>query len=138
MLDQRATRERDRFAVPPRNARAADLRGRRDARPPAEPVTLRLGRPQDDDALGRLAQLNKRPAPRGPHVVAKIEGTVVAAIPLGPGEALGDPFRPTAALISLLEVRARQLTDRRRRLRPLTLRRASRSGALNRVATEGR
>ena len=81
---------------------------------PAKPVTIRLGRTPDDDALRRLAQLNERPTPTGPHVIAEIEGTVVAAMPLGPGEALGDPFRPTAALITLLEVRAAQLTDRRR------------------------
>jgi hypothetical protein len=97
------------------------------------PVTIRLGHTPDEDALRRLAQLNERPTPTGPHVVAEVEGTIVAAMPLGPGEALGDPFRPTAALLTLLEVRAAQLTRRRR----LPLRRANvHTAAADGVATQ--
>ncbi len=80
--------------------------------PPAESVMLRLCRVQDQDALERLAQLEGRPAPTGWHVVAEVGGVVVAALPLGPGPPLADPFRPTAHLVPLLELRAKQLADR--------------------------
>ena len=49
----------------------------------AEPITLRLARTQDDEALHRLARLEGLPAPAGPHVVAEVEGTIVAAMSLG-------------------------------------------------------
>jgi hypothetical protein len=88
---------------------------------PAEPaqgtaaVVLRLCSVHDDDALDRLAALEGQPAPTGRHLVAEVDGTVVAALPLGPGRPLADPFRPTAHLLPLLELRARQLAPRRRR-----------------------
>jgi hypothetical protein len=106
------------------------------ADPSEKPVTIRLGRTPDDDALRRLAQLDERPAPTGPHVIAEIEGAIVAAVPLGPGEALGDPFRPTAALMTLLEVRAAQLSGRRRLPFQRTARRRSRAAATARVVTQ--
>ena len=99
-------------------ARTAFLRQvhRPPADPPAESVTLRVSRRVDDDALDRLAQLEGRPTPRGPHLVAEVGGAVVAALALGPGPPLADPFRPTAHLIPLLELRAKQLArDRPRR-----------------------
>jgi hypothetical protein len=100
-----------------RKLRLAQLRpARRPApSPPAEPLTLRLSGVQDDDALDRLAALEGRPAPKGQHVVAEVAGVVVAALPLGPGSVLADPFRPTAHLLPLLELRARQLADAPRR-----------------------
>ncbi len=101
------------------------------AAPPAEPVMLRLSRVQDDDVLARLAELEGRPASKGQHVVAEVGGEVVAALPLGPGSALADPFRPTAHLMPLLELRAKQLADDRPRRRPQAIWRAVRgmSGA---------
>jgi hypothetical protein len=83
--------------------------------PPAEPVMLRLSCVRDDEMLDRLAVLEDRPKPKGQHVVAEVGGVVVAALPLGPGSALADPFRPTAHLIPLLELRAKQLGDDRLR-----------------------
>ena len=71
------------------------------ANPPAESVTLRVSRPLDDDPIDRLAQLEGRPTPRGPHVVAEVGGTVAAALSFEPGPPLVDPFRPTAHLIPL-------------------------------------
>ena len=100
-----------------RNVRNADRSHRleRAAAVQAESVALRLSRLQDEDALGRLAQLDDRPAPRGQHVVAEIGGAIVAALPLGSGPAFADPFRRTADLIPLLELRADQLADHRPR-----------------------
>lgn len=75
-----------------------------------EAVVLRLCCVHDDSELGRLAQLESRPAPTGRFVVAEVGGTIVAALPLGCGRALADPFRPTAHLLPLLELRAKQLS----------------------------
>ncbi len=76
---------------------------------PSESVVLRLCCVRDDEALDRLAKLDGRPVPRGRHVVAEVGGAVVAALPLGCGELLADPFRSTAHLIPLLELRAKQI-----------------------------
>jgi hypothetical protein len=74
-----------------------------------EEVSLRLCSVHDDAALERLAVLEGRPAPRGRFVLAEVGGAVVAALPLGGGRPLADPFRPTAHLLPLLQLRAAQL-----------------------------
>ena len=79
------------------------------ARLEADPVALRLCSVHDDAALERLALLEGRPAPRGRFVLAEVDGTVVAALPLDGGAPLADPFRPTAHLLPLLRLRAAQL-----------------------------
>jgi hypothetical protein len=76
----------------------------------AEPVMLRLSTVWDDDSLARLAEFEGRATPAGPHLVAEVDGALVAALPLGRGPALGDPFRQTAHFVPLLRLRARQLT----------------------------
>ena len=75
-----------------------------------ETVLLRLCTIADDPVLDRLAALEGRPQPQGRHVVAEVDGSVVAALPLAGGAALADPFRPTASLLPLLELRRKQLT----------------------------
>jgi hypothetical protein len=93
-----------------RNACARRRRERAEAAAlPFESIMLRLSGVRDEEALDRLARLEGRSTPGGQHVVAEVDGTIVAALPLGPGPALADPFRPTAQLIPLLELRARQL-----------------------------
>ncbi len=74
-----------------------------------EAVALRLCSVHDDAALDRLARLEGRPVPCGRFVLAEVNGTVVAALPLGGGAPLADPFRPTAHLLPLLRLRAAQL-----------------------------
>src|SRR5947209_1690511 len=74
-----------------------------------EAVALRLGSVHDDEALERLAQLEGRRLPSGRFVLAEVGGRVVAALSLPGGEALADPFRPTAHLLPLLRLRAAQL-----------------------------
>ena len=103
------------------------LREHEPAAPPsAEPVLLRLSSVRDDEALTRLAALEGRPAPKGQHVVAEVGGVVVAALPLGAGPAIADPFRRTAQLMPLLELRAKQLADDRPRRRSRAVLRAVR------------
>src|SRR5580765_5343177 len=110
-------RELDRYGRTAHTLRGA----RRKAAGQESSVTIRLARPQDGEALVRLAQLEGRSRPEGTHVVAEIDGSVVAALPLAGGAPLGDPFRRTAHLVPLLELRAKQLTSAPRRRKPVAL-----------------
>jgi hypothetical protein len=78
-------------------------------RPTRESVLLRMTTIGDAEAIGRLAALESVPEPDCRCVVAEVDGTVVAALPLRGGKVIADPFRPTAHLVPLLELRAKQL-----------------------------
>jgi len=106
-----------------RSARDAFQRRTRPVTPavPLEAVVLRLCSVHDDETLDRLAELEGRPAPTGRFIVAEVGGTVVAALPLQGGVALADPFRATAHLMPLLELRAKQLGGERDRRRGVAL-----------------
>jgi hypothetical protein len=86
-----------------------------------ESVVLRLCRVGDDDTLERLAMLEERPSPAGRYVVAEVDGEVIAAVSLVSGAVLSDPFKATAHLLPLLELRAGQLAPEARRSRSLPL-----------------
>jgi hypothetical protein len=73
-------------------------------------MTMYLSEP--DAAIERLAQLDSARRPSGPVLVAAVRGEPVAALPLDGGPAIADPFQPTAALVSLLELRVAQLNGR--------------------------
>jgi hypothetical protein len=88
----------------------------REAAPPGVAVTLRLARPDDARALERLAQLDSRSPPSADHtLVAEVDGNLVAALPLDGGRPIADPFRATAELVRLLQLRADQLKGTGRR-----------------------
>ena len=72
-------------------------------------IVIRRATASDAPALRRLAALDDATAPEAtPDVlVAEVGGEPVAA--LGGDRAIADPFRPTASLVELLRVRARQL-----------------------------
>jgi hypothetical protein len=91
--------------------RRSALAARRSRPAPAaeDRVSLRLCSVQDDAALERLALLEGRPVPRGRFVVAEVDGELLAALPLGGGVPLADPFRRTAHLLPLLRLRAAQI-----------------------------
>jgi hypothetical protein len=78
-------------------------------------VTIRLAHPGDERELARLAALDSARAPAAPALVAESDARLLAALPLGPGRPVADPFEPTAELIALLELRAAQLRDGRAR-----------------------
>ena len=63
----------------------------------------------DRSGLERLGQLESTTVTGGGYVVAETDGELVAAVPVGGGEALADPFRPTRDVVSLLRLRAKQL-----------------------------
>ena len=107
---------RDRRRTLERRLRSAHLvREARLASASIEPVVVRLGGRDDDRALEALAALEGRSVPAGQHLVAEIRGEVVAAVPLGSGPAVADPWLPTRQIVQLLELRARQLVGRRAR-----------------------
>jgi hypothetical protein len=99
-----------------------------DAREPE--IVIRQARPADDLTLRTLAIADGADRPTGRTIVAEVDGSIVAALPLDGGEPVADPFRRTADLVALLEARAKQLAATCREshsrlawLRPAALRR---------------
>ena len=89
-------------------------------------VIVRQAQPTDSPELARLAALDSATLPEGPALVAESDARILAALPLGSGRTIADPFEPTAELVALLELRRSQLRGeradcrpRRRRLRAL-------------------
>jgi len=85
-----------------------------------ERVTVRHADDRDGRELARLSQLDSSPAISGPTLVAESDARIMAALPLGSGRPVADPFEPTAQLVALLELRAAQIRRERparRRLR---------------------
>jgi hypothetical protein len=89
-------------------------------------VTVRRSASGDATGLARLAALDSSTPPRGPALIAEADSRMLAALPLGSGRPIADPFEPTAELVALLELRRAQIaaadedTSRRRgRLRSL-------------------
>src|SRR3954451_3584668 len=72
-------------------------------------VIVRHARPADVTALSRLASLDSGRAPEGAAMLAESDARLLAALPLGSGRAIADPFEPTAELVALLEFRRAQL-----------------------------
>jgi hypothetical protein len=100
-------------------------RGRQviDAEPQHDHVTVRRAAPRDAAAIRHLAELEGRRAPAEPVLVAEVDGTVLAARSLDERQAVAVPFRPTAQLVELLDLRSLhlraelELADRPGRLR---------------------
>ena len=69
----------------------------------------------DEAALARLAALDSASPPRGPALIAEADSRMLAALPLGSGRALADPFHRTAELVALLELRRAQTGSVERR-----------------------
>jgi hypothetical protein len=89
-------------------------------------VTVRRSTSADQGALARLAALDSASPPRGPALVAEADSRMLAALPIGSGRPIADPFEPTAELVALLELRQKQIEsakasrpNRARRLRGL-------------------
>lgn len=96
-LFREMTRERDR-----KTRRRVEQRASQD-------LVIRDAAPDDRGPLQRLALLDSAPLPHGPMLVAERAGMVVAAVPLGGGRSIADPFEPSADIVSLLELRRTQL-----------------------------
>lgn len=74
-----------------------------------ETITIRPLREDDIAAVHMLAELEERPVPPGPLLLAEVEGTIEAAIGLEGRETIANPFSGSAGAVSLLHVRAAQL-----------------------------
>jgi hypothetical protein len=79
-------------------------------------VTVRRSTSGDASALARLAALDSASAPRGPALIAEADTRMLAALPLGAGRPIADPFEPTAELVQLLELRRSQIEAARGRV----------------------
>ena len=108
LIAKERTRELQQLAAPRHPRRRPSTRS---LRVTGERLALRLDRVNDHEALLRLAELEGRPLPEGRFVLGELDGTLVAALPLGAGPALADPFRPTTEILPLLALRAAQLTE---------------------------
>ena len=91
------------FSRRPRRRRRLDAGG--DA-----PVLIRRAAAADEPAIARLAALDERPELSGrERLVGELGGRIVAALDVGSGRAVADPFVPTSAVVELLGLRATQV-----------------------------
>jgi hypothetical protein len=72
-------------------------------------IVVRHAYPDDAVALRRLAALDDRPTLHGRVLVAELAGELVAATSISTGKTIADPWRFTADLVTLLELRAEQI-----------------------------
>jgi hypothetical protein len=72
-------------------------------------VTVRRSTSGDQAELMRLAALDSASPPRGPALIAEADSRMLAALPLGSGRSIADPFEPTAELVALLQLRKSQI-----------------------------
>ena len=75
-------------------------------------ITIRRSTNRDAAAIERLAQLEGMRTPDGDLLVAEVDGEVWAAVELGGGAVIADPFRPSGAIADLLRVRFARLNGR--------------------------
>jgi hypothetical protein len=72
-------------------------------------ITIRAAGPEDAEAVSRVAQCDSRAVPKGELLIALVDGEVRAAISMGSGETIADPFHRTKGLVSMLTLRATEL-----------------------------
>ena len=74
----------------------------------ASGITVRRATAADEASIAYIAALDSSAAPRGEVLVADVGGEIVAARSLTKPRGIADPFRQTADISELLELRARQ------------------------------
>jgi hypothetical protein len=87
-----------------------------------EGVAIRRAGSSDAESLERLRQLDTRPLPAGPLLVAEAGGEIRAARSLSTGETISDPFSHTEHLRAMLGARAGALACELPRSRRLVTR----------------
>ena len=83
----------------------------RAARGAEQRITVRHATTADAGRIREVAALDDRKLPSGPLFVAEADDEIVAVMPVAGGRVIADPFRRTAHLVALLELRAAQLTE---------------------------
>jgi hypothetical protein len=71
-------------------------------------ITIRQSTDADLQEVARLAELDSRRRPVGDVLLAFVDDELRAAVDLDSGEAVADPFHPTAELVELLRMSAGQ------------------------------
>lgn len=74
-----------------------------------ESITIRPLGEGDVGAVERLAELDERPVPPGPLLLAEVEGEIEAVVALDGGETVANPFAASGEAVSLLRIRREQL-----------------------------
>lgn len=87
-----------------REAKASSVRPIRAA------IELRISACRDE--LERLAALSDRSVRGGEWLVGDVDGVPVAAVSLEDGSTVYDPFKPTTQVVSLLQLRRKQVLAR--------------------------
>ena len=72
-------------------------------------MIIRRTTPDDVTSLRRLAALDSKRPIESDALVAEVDGELLAAVSLTGDEAIANPFRHTADLVAMLEMRAAQL-----------------------------
>jgi hypothetical protein len=75
------------------------------------PVTIRPARSIDLGSVREVALLDSQRPPRGPLLVAAVGDEIVAALVIGTGAVIANPFRRTTDAVALLRLRAEQLSS---------------------------
>jgi hypothetical protein len=78
-------------------------------------ILLHLARPDDSGLVRRLADLDDAAPLEGEMLIAFVEGEAVAALSLGDGRVVANPFFATADAVSLLRLRQQHLSHERGR-----------------------
>ncbi len=78
-------------------------------------ITIRRATAEDARAIERLAQLEGVQTPRGELLVAEVDGELWAAVELGCGTVVADPFRPSGDVAEFLLRRFERLNGGVRR-----------------------
>lgn len=95
--------------TPRRGAPLMRMPRRRTYAAPGAEIAIRVAQAHDDEALRDLEELDGHALTAGAHLVAEMGGVPVAAIAVDDESVVADPFAPTASVVDLLRVRARQL-----------------------------
>ena len=77
-------------------------------------IALRMAQPDEQPAVRRLAALDDAPELEGEVLLALVNGEPVAALSLGGGRVVADPFRFTEEAVGLLRLRRRHLSGEAR------------------------
>lgn len=78
-------------------------------------ILMHLARPDDSGLVRRLAALDDAAPLEGEILIAFVEGEAVAALSLGDGRVVANPFVATADAVSLLRLRQEHLSRERSR-----------------------
>lgn len=73
---------------------------------------IRPAQQADRGEVERLSELEGRPAPAGPLVVAEVDGRLWAAVSIAGGDAVADPFQPSGPMVAAARAHATLLGER--------------------------